>query len=70
MQDKRICKQDLEVSYDFIKKKKTDGTYFDFDKILRKGYEIDEQENEIAKKQMANGKRKRLLHLMSIVKLI
>ena len=34
---------------------------FEFDKILRSGYEIDEQENEIAKKQMANGKRKRIL---------
>ena len=33
-----------------LRKKKTDGTYFDFDKILRNGYEIDEQENEIAKK--------------------
>jgi hypothetical protein len=44
-----------------LRKKKTDGTYFDFDKILRKGYEIDEQENEIAKKQMANGKRKKIV---------
>ena len=44
-----------------LRKKKTDGTYFDFDKILRKGYEIDEQENEISKKQMANGKRKKII---------
>ena len=34
---------------------------FKFDKILRSGYNIDEQEYEIAKKQMANGKRKRIL---------
>lgn len=44
-----------------LRKKKSDGTYFDFDKILRSGYEIDEQENEIATKQMANGKRKKIL---------
>ena len=44
-----------------LRKKKTDGTYFDFDKILRNGYEIDEHENEIAKKQMANGKRKKIV---------
>ena len=31
-----------------LRKKKNDGTYFDFDKILRSGYEIDEQENIIA----------------------
>lgn len=34
---------------------------FKFDKILRSGYNIDEQEYEIAKKHMANGKRKRIL---------
>lgn len=34
---------------------------FQFDKILRSGYNIDEQEYEIAKKQMANGKRKKIL---------
>ena len=34
---------------------------FEFDKILRSGYNIDEQEYEIARKQMANGKRKRIL---------
>lgn len=34
---------------------------FEFDKILRSGYNIDEQEHEIAKKQMANGKRKKIL---------
>ena len=44
-----------------LQKKKTDGTYFDFDKILRSGYNIDEQPNEIAKKQMANGKRKKIV---------
>ena len=44
-----------------LRKKKTDGTYFDFDKILIKGYEIDEQENEIATKKMANGKRKKIV---------
>lgn len=44
-----------------LKKKKDDGTYFDFDKILRNGYEIDEQENVIDKKQMANGKRKKII---------
>ena len=43
-----------------LKKKKSDGTYFDFDKILRSGYNIDEQENEIATKKMANGKRKKI----------
>ena len=26
-----------------LKKKKSDGTYFDFDKILQSGYNIDEQ---------------------------
>lgn len=44
-----------------LRKKKSDDTYFDFDKILRSGYEIDEQENEIARKQMANGKRKKII---------
>lgn len=44
-----------------LKKRKDDGTYFDFDKILRNGYEIDEQENVINKKQMANGKRKKII---------
>lgn len=34
---------------------------FKFDKILRSGYNIDEQEYEIAKKQMANGKRKKIV---------
>ena len=43
-----------------LKKKKSDGTYFNFDKILRSGYNIDEQENEIATKKMANGKRKKI----------
>ncbi len=43
-----------------LKKKKSDGTYFEFDKILRSGYDIDEKENVIATKQMANGKRKKI----------
>ena len=43
-----------------LKKKKNDGTYFEFDKILRSGYEIEEQPNLIAKKQMVNGKRKKI----------
>lgn len=34
---------------------------FEFDKILRSGYEIDEQENEISKKKMANGHRKKIV---------
>ena len=33
-----------------LRKKTSDGTYFDFDKILRSGYEIDEQEEVIAEK--------------------
>ena len=44
-----------------LRKKKNDGTYFDFHKILRNGYEIYEQENVIDKKQMANGKRKKII---------
>ena len=44
-----------------LRKKTSDGTYFDFDKILRSGYEIDEQEEVIATKQMANGKRKKIV---------
>lgn len=44
-----------------LKRKLEDGSYFDFDKILRNGYEIDEQPNLIAKKQMANGKRKKII---------
>ena len=43
-----------------LRKKTSDGTYFDFDKILRSGYEIDEQKKVIATKQMANGKRKKI----------
>ena len=43
-----------------LKKKQSDGTYFDFDKIKRSGYEINEQENEIDTKKMANGKRKKI----------
>lgn len=44
-----------------LRKKIDDDTYFDFDKILRDGYQIDEQANVIAKKQMANGKRKKII---------
>ena len=43
-----------------LKKKKSDGTYFNFDKILRSGYNIDEQEKENTAKKMANGKRKKI----------
>jgi hypothetical protein len=43
-----------------LQKKQEDG-YFDFDKILRSGYIIDEQPNVIATKQMANGKRKKIV---------
>jgi len=41
-------------------KKKINNTYYDFDKILIKGYEIDEQPNIISKKQFANGRRKKI----------
>lgn len=41
--------------------KYNNGSYFEFDKILRDGYTINEQPNVIAKKQMANGKRKKLI---------
>ena len=43
-----------------LKKKKSDGTYFDFDKILRSGYNIDEQENEIATKKKKKKKKKKI----------
>ena len=41
-------------------KKKVSNTYYDFDKILLNGYDIDEQPNLISKKQFANGKRKKI----------
>lgn len=44
-----------------LRKKKEDGTYFDFDRILREGYNINEQPNVTAQKQMANGKRKKII---------
>lgn len=44
-----------------LRKKISDGTYFDFDKILRSGYDIDEQEKVTATKQMASGKRKKVV---------
>ena len=40
----------------FLKK----GT-FEFDKLTRDGYDIDEQPNVIAKKQYANGNRKKII---------
>lgn len=42
-------------------KKKVNNTYFDFEKILESGYKINEQPNLINKKQMANGKRKKVV---------
>lgn len=39
---------------------KIDEEDFDFDKILVKGYEIDEQPNLISKKQFINGNRKKI----------
>lgn len=44
-----------------LKKKEEDGTYFEFNKILVDGYRINEQPNLIAKKQFANGKRKKIV---------
>nr|DAK16813.1 MAG TPA: hypothetical protein [Caudoviricetes sp.] len=44
-----------------LRKKKEDGTYFDFKKILQNGYIIKEQPNEISKKQFANGNRKKII---------
>lgn len=41
-------------------RKEISNSYFDFDKILLNGYEIDEQPNIISKKQFANGKRKKI----------
>ena len=42
-----------------LRKKITNG-YYDFEKILINGYDIDEQPNLINKKQFANGKRKKI----------
>lgn len=44
-----------------LKKKKINNSYFDFDKILQDGYTIDEQPNLIDKRQLANGKRKKII---------
>lgn len=44
-----------------LRKKKDNNTYFDFDMILRDGYEIDEQQDVISKKKLANGKRKKIV---------
>ena len=44
-----------------LKKKKDNNTYFDFDMILRDGYEIDEQQDVISTKKLANGKRKKIV---------
>lgn len=41
-------------------KKKTEDSYFEFDKILQSGYKIKEQPNLIAKKQFVNGNRKKI----------
>ena len=42
-------------------KKKNNDDYFDFETILQSGYKINEQPNLIAKKQFANGKRKKIV---------
>ena len=44
-----------------LRKKKDNNTYFDFDMILRDGYEIDEQQDVISTKKLANGKRNRYI---------
>lgn len=44
-----------------LRKKKDNNTYFDFDMILRDGYDIDEQQDVISKKKLANGKRKKIV---------
>ena len=44
-----------------LRKKKDNNTYFDFDMILRDGYEIDEQQDVISTKKLANGKRKKIV---------
>ena len=44
-----------------LRKKKDNNTYFDFDMILRDGYEINEQQDVISTKKLANGKRKKIV---------
>lgn len=44
-----------------LRKKRQNDTYFDYEKILINGYKINEQPNLINKKQMANGKRKKVV---------
>ena len=44
-----------------LRRKKDNNTYFDFDMILRDGYEIDEQQDVISTKKLANGKRKKIV---------
>lgn len=44
-----------------LRKKKDNNTYFDFDMILRDGYEIDEQQDVISTKKLSNGKRKKIV---------
>ena len=44
-----------------LRKKKDNNTYFDFDMIIRDGYDIDEQQDVISKKKLANGKRKKIV---------
>ena len=42
-------------------RKKNGNNYFNFETILQSGYKINEQPNLIAKKQFANGKRKKIV---------
>ena len=44
-----------------LKKKNSNNTYFDFDKILINGNKIKEQPNLINKKQFVNGRRKKVI---------
>lgn len=44
-----------------LKKKEQDSNYFDFETILQSGYRINEQPRIIAKKQFANGNRKKII---------
>lgn len=44
-----------------LSKKLQNNVYFNFEKILNNGYEIDEQPNVISKKQYSNGKRKKII---------
>lgn len=43
-----------------LKKKKSDGTYFEFDKILREGYSIFE-DNDRTTQKFVNGNRKQIV---------